>query len=97
MPAGVKKGRNLIVSTLFISRMAPEFSWAIERNVLLASVVACRLGVFDRSLMVPGLAAEDFVAARSGGEIGLGIARAAPVEGSPAAGWELVDLCRSLA
>jgi hypothetical protein len=77
--------------------MAPEFSRAIEHNVLSASVVAYRLGVFDRSLMVPGLAAEDFVEARAGGEIGLGIARAAPVEGSPAAGRKLVDLCRSLA
>jgi hypothetical protein len=92
----MKKGRNFAVSTLFISRMAPEFSQAIEQNVLSASVVTDRLGLFDRSLMVPGLAAEGFIEARGGGEVGLGFAMAAPLEGSPAAGRELVDLCRSL-
>ena len=92
----MKKGRNLVVSALFILRIAPEFSQAFWRNVLSASVIPYRLGFFDRGLMVPAVAAQGFVDPRSTSEIGRGIAVAAAAERRPAAGRELIDLCRSL-
>jgi hypothetical protein len=90
----MKKGRNLVVSALFILRIAPEFSQAFWRNVLSASEILYRLGFFDRGLMIPAVAAQGFVDPRSISEIGIAVAAAA--ERRPAAGRELIDLCRSL-
>jgi hypothetical protein len=83
----------------FISRLRPEFSQAILRNVLSASVIPY-FGIFDRGLVVPAVVGRRFIEAPRGGEIGhcsvLGIAVTAPAERSPAAGRELKDPCGSL-
>jgi hypothetical protein len=79
----------------FIWRIAPEAARVAQDNVLSASVVTY-LGVFDRSLVVPAVVAKGLVEARGIGELSLGIAIAASAEGCPAAGRELIDLCRSL-
>jgi hypothetical protein len=96
--AAMKKGRNDFVSTFFSFRhLLNSGDGSPVLNLRLASTLPRRLGLVDRGLMIPAVAAVGFADGRRG-EIacGFGLVMAASAESRPAPGRKLVDLGRSL-
>jgi hypothetical protein len=92
---GMKKGRNAWFRPFF-TVLTPSDAVAPSLPVVPASVISTRLGVVDRCLMIPALAATGGFDLRGKLERCARFAITTSAESSTATGRELIDLGRPL-